>query len=322
MIYNNCICSVPSNPCADCEDYINGVCVQRCLFCETCVNGNCVSNCDVCAECTINGCQAKDCGPCETCVNGNCVFPCLACEQCDANEQCISTCGPCSQCTVNGCVSACGPCEDCVNGVCTPRCSSSQKCENGQCVALCPDCEDFINGVCTPRCVGCLTCGAGGLCVTDTTKCLDVWDEVGFYDGTRTCVKDRDCGFGYSCFRQNPNDIFGICTKNPDVSMNCRSNGKCDEECFSYDSTKIVSSVGGTSPGAPNALGSCVDCNNEGDCRSKYGSTSNQWLCDSSSRRCVPRPSGTNPSARCQGIYGPKAFYDTTLQRCVVDPNR
>lgn len=186
----------------------------------------------------------------------------------------------------------------------------------------CADCEDFINGVCEPRCVGCLTCGAGGLCVRDRTKCFDQWDEVGFYDGTRTCVKDRDCGFGYSCFRQNPTDIFGICTKDPDVLMTCMSTfGSCLEQyCFAYDSTKRTTFSGAISPGTTNTISSCVECKDESDCVGLYGGSSSQWICDSS-KRCTPKPTGTNPSARCVSIYGPMAFYDTTLQRCVVDPN-
>lgn len=358
-----CSGTEPSNPCADCEDYINGVCVQRCLFCETCVNGNCVSNCDVCAECTINGCQAKDCGPCETCVNGNCVFPCLACEQCDANEQCISTCGPCSQCTVNGCVAACGPCEDCINGVCTPRCTGCEACVNDQCVYNCGQCEscingecvfplctEIINGECTPTCPECLNdCSTGickptcakfslvdGLCkpcaacqTCDTVECIcpNEWDRVGFYNGTLTCSKDRDCGIGYACMKVSPGDVFGTCIKIYDYNsegLRCSNSGDCAEKsCLRYDGSKPNESEVGCSESIfVNTRGCPRGCAMEYS--GAYGSFSETDFapCVYNNTRCVPSPTSSKRNQICQAIYDSYYFYyDDTLKRCNYDPN-
>ncbi len=179
-----CFCN-DFTDCEECQDCINGVCVNRCPD-MLCVDGRC-QDCGDPEDCQGNleciggkcgcpptlpyydevaercyGCQNdNECGPCYRCIDGNCVrLNCICDEDTDSCVECLSA----SDCGVNECCIG-HKCECCpgyiwdpINEICVPKppclddddLEPCQMCVNGVIVDIvCPDPNQIcINGEC------------------------------------------------------------------------------------------------------------------------------------------------------------------------------
>ena len=237
--------------CEECEDCINGICVNRCPD-MLCVDGRC-QNCEDNDDCPNNqvciggkctcpptlpyfneetgvcyGCKTDaECGPCHTCIDGNCVpLNCICDEDTNKCVECLkaSDCGPNECCVGNKCVCCPGYIWDEILQTCIPEpectedgdCGDCKNCVNGDCQEIiCPDPNEIcIGGGCGP-----IPCD--GPC-SDATDC---GPNCGCLDGECVDCASLDCvtcaeTIGCKC-------VNGNCEKDNDPCAQY----SCDTNC-------------------------------------------------------------------------------------------
>ena len=272
-----CFCN-DFTDCEECQDCINGVCVNRCPD-MVCVDGKC-QNCADNEDCAGNleciggkctcpptlpyydevaercyGCQTdNECGPCYRCIDGNCVkLNCVCDEDLDKCVQCVaaSDCPLPNQCCVgNKCVCCPGYIWDPVLEECIPKppCTGDddldpcQICVDGEIVdIICPDpTQVCIDGQCVD-----IPCD--GAC-DDATDC---GPNCGCLNGQCVDCASLDCvtcaqTIGCKC-------VSGECEKDNDPcaqyscdtncgerpDCGCQEDGSCEEIPCEGESTLI-----------------------------------------------------------------------------------
>lgn len=209
----------------------NVVGVTDCQPGQMCRYGQCVCR----PSCLGRECGSDGCGGlCGACAAG---WSCNGFGTCDM-DPCVPDCGS-RECGFDRCGDACGTCaasQVCVRGrcLCQPRCGSKD-CGDDGCGGTCGECFQgtCVDGqcICFPDCNGreCGTDGCGGscgrcapgescedgrcVCKADDDPCATM--ECGrWYAGCSTWVDCGECGPGYRCSRDAPNEGKCECVRN------------------------------------------------------------------------------------------------------------
>jgi hypothetical protein len=203
--------------CTSCQDYINGVCVEKECPTDDCNNrGKCFQG--ECVECLI----ASDCGLNSTCINNECV--------CAAGYRRDTVTGECVDDFNCFSSSDCPECHNCQQGKCLPvNCLQGMICSGRDCVYTCTSDFECPSGLCEDGiCIGGISlCGK-----RDCVSYLDCTEGCGC-DGkcvsceNYACLSDGDCPNGCSC-------IDGVCSYLPPPSfMDCEDLSCFDGTCAS-----------------------------------------------------------------------------------------
>jgi hypothetical protein len=310
-----CLCDY-INPCENCQECVDGICVEKCPDPKKCVEGKC---CD-CEE-------AADCGKGYICNGCNCICPTGY-----KNSQ-----GDCVECLTNA---QCGPCEECINGECVSKCApglicdgteckcppgtkynpSTGKCERIECSkdSDCAECETCVAGECVP-----IVCPEGYKCVDGECikwPCKDV-----------KCSNGADCGEGCGCVNGEcipcyllNCDTTADLTKYPACAgaLGCECNGlKCEpvDNCGQYcdGSTPCLD------PECTCYNNECVSCKNfpcdPDQCSDKYNCGCNGGECGGSGEGCNDKFTlAKKENCEADGCELEATF--TTEKGCKCDP--
>jgi len=213
---------------AECNQCVDGICVNLCPDNQVCIEGVCLEICNVTAIDNNRPCEAKDCNHCVTkqvqigtdniTTYDVCEHRCANGEICNGNGKCIGNCWP-----------PCGACEHCIerNGVygCEAQgkqdCAVTTVCCNDEIIQYATNCET-IDSSCNVVSV----CGPDEECATYFAGKSEFDIRIGCKSCAKKCNSNSDCDSN-NC--QSCSITDGVCQDDCGYGYFCNGDGTCSK---------------------------------------------------------------------------------------------